>query len=39
MILRRMQCVTEGRRVCYCEKESGILRRGVCVTEERTVCY
>ena len=43
MILRRGECDTEERRVCYWGEESVIvcesviLRRGECVTEERRV--
>ena len=39
MLLRRGQCVTEERTVCYSGEDSVLLRRGQCVTEERTVCY
>ena len=37
MILRRGECVTEERRVCYLGKDSVLLRRGECDTEERRV--
>ena len=37
MILKRRQCDSEERRVCYGEEESVLLRRGKCVTEERRV--
>ena len=37
MLLRRGECVTEERRVCYRGEESVILRRGECDTEERRV--
>ena len=39
MVLRRGQCVTEERTVCYRGEGGVLLRRGLCVTEERTVCY
>ena len=37
--MRRRECVTEERRVCYLGEENVLLRRGECVTEERRVCY
>ena len=37
--MRRGECDSEERRVCYGEKESVLLRRGKRVTEERRVLY
>ena len=37
MLLRREECVTEERKVCYSGEERVLLRRGECVTEERRV--
>ena len=39
MLLRRAQCDTEERRVCYCGEDSILLRRGQCDSEKRTVYY
>ena len=37
MILRRGECVTVERTLCYCGEDSVLLRRGQCDSEERTV--
>ena len=39
MLLRRGQCVTVERTVCYCGEDIVLLWRGHCVTEERILCY
>ena len=39
MLLRRGQCITEKRPVCYWGEDSVLFRGGQCITEERTVCY
>ena len=45
MLLRRGECATEERTVCYCYKESVLgeecvlLKRGECVTEDRRVLF
>ena len=37
MLLRRGQCITEGRPVRYWGKDNVFFRGGQCGTEERTV--
>ena len=39
MLLRRGQCITEERTVCYCGQDIVLLWRGQCDTAERTLCY
>ena len=39
MLLRRGQCATEERTVCYWGEESVLLRRGECDTDDGRVCY